>query len=736
MEDLKQCFISSTDREYVEGKVNLFQQKIVVEKEVLSANLYITALGIYEAELNSEKVGDQIFAPGYTYYPRDLFYQSYTVTDQIHRGENTLKVYLGQGWYSGRFTHENKTQIYGDQSAVSWILEIEYVDHEIETFKSIQGVTELRSPYQYAGFYDGEIFDADVAEKDEVIGKASNFEGKVPDHLSETISKVILQETMPVKEIIRTEQATILDFGQNFAGIVEIDPNLLPENAIVKLRHGEILLDGATLYTDNLRAAKAEIIYQRGSASKLYRPRFTYMGFRYVELSGVDYVEGLIQAKALYNDMERTGKFSCDNKLVERLYENQLWGQKSNYVEVPTDCPQRDERMGYTGDGQAYAWTGSYNFDTERFFEKFLKDIRYSQMDNSEGYVAPTVPASGPAGVGFLSMLGWGNAVTIIPDMLYWQYGSLDHLIRQYDSIKKFVELEIRQMGENHLWLGANLGDWLMPGKDIQWMAMNNGPVSNSFIVNDLTILSKLAGKLRKPEDEKRYTEQLEKTRNAYIEKYISCDGVVEGDYQGAYIMALRYVLPKGDLYEKVMANFIKDVEKNGLNTGFFATEFLLPLLIESGRTKLAFDTLLDEACPGWMYQVLNGATTIWERWDALKEDGTVNDTKVGDAGNMVSFNHYAFGSVGEFYYQYILGIKPLLPGYKKIQLKPYTDPRLGKVTGSFAARTGTIKSAWEYQGNQITFSFETPVAAVIELPDGSKHEVEKGIHIYQIENN
>lgn len=734
MESLKQYFISSADKQYEEGKVNVFQQNISIEKEVLSAKLFMTALGVYEAELNEEKIGDQLFAPGYTYYPRDLYYQSYEITDQLRKGENNLKVYLGQGWYAGRFTHENKTQIYGDQCAVSWVLQVEYTDHQLEEFTSAQEVNELRSPYRYAGFYDGEVYDGTLTEGR--IGQAVRFEGAIPEHLSETISKVKIQETLTVQNVIPTENGTILDFGQNFAGMIEIDPNFLPENAIVKIRHGEILLDGNILYTDNLRAAKAEIIYHRGLATKLFRPRFTYMGFRYVELTGAEYTEGLIVAKAVYNDMDRTGYFTCANKLVERLYENQLWGQKSNYVEVPTDCPQRDERMGYTGDGQVYALTGSYNFDTEQFFEKFLKDIRYSQMDNLEGYVAPTVPALGPAGVGFLNMLGWGNAVTIIPEMLYWQYGSIDHLSRQYNSIKQFVELEIRKMGDDYLWLGTNLGDWLMPGKDIQWMAMNNEPVSNSFIVNDLRILSSIAGKLQKHEDEKRYSSQLERTRKAYIEKFITPDGIVKGDYQGAYIMALKYVLPKGALYEKVMANFVKDVEKNGLNTGFFATEFLLPLLVEADRTKLAFDVLLNEKCPGWMYQVLNGATTIWERWDALKEDGTINEMKVGDSENMVSFNHYAFGSVGEFYYQHILGIKPLVPGYKKIQLKPVTDARLGKVSGSYESRAGKITSAWEYFGNEIVFDFETPTAAEIVLPDGSKYEVEAGTYSYQIENN
>lgn len=749
MEELKKYFITASNPEFVEGTVNIFSQQInLSQKEINAAQIYMTALGVYEAELNQEKIGDQLFAPGFTYYHRDLFYQSYDVTTLMKKNDNVFKVYLGQGWYSGRFTHENKTQIYGNNTAVSWILEVEYTDGTFEKFVSGPEVEELSSPYNYAGFYDGEVYDARIQE--EVMGKAARFAGKIPENLSETTIEVKLQENMPIANVIKKEHSTILDFGQNFAGIIEINTSLLEENATLTVKHGEILIDDTTLYTDNLRKAKAEIVYITGHNKAHYRPRFTYMGFRYIELTGIQYVEGLISARAIYSDMQRTGHFTSSNARVDRLYNNQLWGQKSNYVEVPTDCPQRDERMGYTGDGQVYALTGSYNYDTEVFLEKFLKDIRYTQMDNEEGYVAPTVPAGGPGGIGFINMLGWGNAVTIIPEMLYWQYGTDEHLVLQYDSIKQFVESEIRRMGDHNLWLGANLGDWLMPGKDMAWMATNNEPVSNSFIVNDLDILSRLAGRLAnkemdKPErneaaysqyiaDQERYIAQLVKTRAAYIAKYVNDEGVVSGDYQGAYIMALKYVIPEGELRQKVIANFVADVTQNGLNTGFFSTEFLLPLLIEAGHTQLAFDVLLNEECPGWMYQVKQGATTIWERWDALKEDGTVNDVKVV-SDNMVSFNHYAFGSVGEFYYQYILGIKPLVPGYQKVQLKPYVDPRLGKVEGSYLSRAGLIEVSWAYQAEFIEFQFDTPVAAIIELPDGSHYEVEKGTYTYQIKN-
>ncbi len=727
MSDLKAHFIT-VDRPFKEGTVEVLEQAFSAA-DVKRATLSITALGVYEAELNGQKVGDLLFTPGYTYYPKDLHYQVYDVTGQL-RENNLLRVYLGQGWYCGRFTCDNKTQIYGERPAVSWVLEVELADGPGRLFCSDDAsVKAVRSPYEYAGFYDGEIYHASGGP-DEVI-QPIPYIGTLPDVLEQSVTGVKVQEEIPVRSVARAGNTTILDFGQNFAGFVEIDPAKM-SGGTMKLRHGEILKPDGTLYTTNLRKAKAEIIYHKGTSEVKYRPRFTYMGFRYVELSGVDYVPGLVTAYAVYNEMERTGFFSCGNKLAEQLYRNQVWGQKSNYVEVPTDCPQRDERMGYTGDGHVFALTGAYNFDTESFWAKFLKDIRYSQMDNSEGYVDPTVPAQGPAGIGFLSMLGWGNCVTIVPEMLYWQYGTDKYLREQYESMKAFVDCEIRKMGDANLWMAPNLGDWLAMGKDIAFMAMHNGPVSNAFIVNDLRIMVWTAERLGKSEDAARYQTQLEKTRQAYLTAFVKEDGSMTDDYQGAYIMALKYVVPKGELWNKIFAKLVEKICAEGMQTGFFATEHLLPLLADNGEVKLAFDLLLQEECPGWMYQVKRGATTIWERWDALRPDGTVNETSTsGGDDNMVSFNHYAFGSVGEFYYRYILGIQPAEPGYAKVRIQPFVDERLESVSGSYRSRAGEIKVAWQIQNGDIRMDIQVPAMTEVILPDHSVHQVAQGQYHY-----
>lgn len=714
MIDLKPYFIT-TDRPFTEGAVEVFTQRI---EGCGKATLTITALGLYEAEINGVKVGKDLFTPGFTYYPKRLNVQTYDVTDLL-TGQDTLTVYLAQGWYCGRFTFDNKCQIYGEHPAAAWVLTI-----GDRVYTSRDAITALPSPYAYAGFYDGEVYDE---QQPQTVFPPVPYTGELPERLEETILTVRMQEEMPVQSVTVRGDTTIIDFGQNFAGFVCIDPEKM-DAAALKLRHGEILNADGTLYTTNLRKAKAQTIYHKGS--KVYRPRFTYMGFRYVELTGCTYVPGMLKAYAIYSDMPRTGDFHCDNPLVDQLYRNQVWGQKSNYVEVPTDCPQRDERMGYTGDGQVFAQTGAFNFDTERFWEKYLADIRDSQSDNTEGYVAPTVPAQGKAGIGFMSMLGWGNCDTIVPEMLLKHFGTDRYLREQYDSMKAFVACELRKMGDKHLWLGPSLGDWLMLGKDTAWMAMHNGPVSNAFIANDLRIMAETAARFGLAEDAAFYASELEKVRAAYTVAFINDDGTMKDDYQGAYILALKYVIPRGELWDRLYENLVAHIRSHGMQTGFFATEHILPMLAENGHAGLAIHLLLQEHCPGWMYQVKRGATTTWERWDSLRPDGTVNEDNMSD-DNMVSFNHYSFGSVGRFLYQYILGIQAAEPGFAKVRFAPLACHELGAARGSYLSRAGRIVSAWKVADDTVTYSIETPVPAQVILADGTVHEVASGSYTF-----
>lgn len=748
-EMLRKHFIQ-TDTPYIEGAVDVLQQEIPVSGTITKAVLYITALGIYEAQLNGKKAGTILFAPGYTYYPKELQINTIDVTGMMKSGQtNRLRVFLGQGWYCGRFTFDNRTKIYGSHAAVSWILDLAYEDGKTEQFVSdTETVRVLTSPYEYAGLYDGEVFHAETSLVQSDI-HVIPCPQTIPPHFDEPLCFTGTGEEMPVRsfKVLReTGPVTILDFGQNFAGFITIHPEFLrevpggvPAGTKITIRHGEILNPDGTLYTANLRKAKAQLVYYTGDGSEdVYTPRFTYMGFRYAELTGVPYIPGLLKAYCIHAKMSRTGTFTCGRDDVQRIYLNQIWSQKSNYIEVPTDCPQRDERMGYTGDCQAFAPAASYNYDTKAFLTKFLRDIRYTQQDNEQNYVAPVVPAMGPEKPGMLNMLGWGDAVTILPELIYRQFGDPEALRRQYASMKAHVNCIIRHMGgfmgRKNVWIAPNLGDWLAPGKDVKYMAMHNGPVSNAFVVNDLRILVKAARMFGYAEDENHYSEQLKKTGEAYRKVFIGRDGRMKDDYQGAYVMALALVLDEqkeGVLWQSLYRTLREKLRADGIQTGFYATGYLLPMLARHGDAKLAYDLLLQDHCPGWMYQVKAGATTIWERWDSLQPDGTVNESKM-NGDNMVSFNHFAFGSVGRFFYEDILGIQPAAPGFAAVRIAPCPDRRLGRAAGSYESVNGRITVSWEYgQDGSVHYKIELPVRGEICLPGRAAESVKPGHYSY-----
>ena len=721
------------EKDYVEGEVYKLKESIPLLGKPKSAKLYITGFGLYDAYLNGKKVGEQLFKPGFTDYNRRVLFQEYDLTSSL-KEENILEVYVGQGWYCGRFFCENTTQNFGKLPSVSYCLEIIYEDGKKECFYSHEGQMASISEYDYAGFYDGETIDFSKSNLGGFCGEMKGIPFPKGVEIEKTLTEVKLQEEMEVKSVASLGDKTIIDFGQNFAGVISINADLLKPGQKIVIRHGEILNKDGSLYTANLRKAKATLSYKKGNEKGSYTPRFTYMGFRYVELAGADYVPGLIKAHAIHTDMKRLGDFHCGNELVNQLYSNLSWSQRSNYVEVPTDCPQRDERMGYTGDGHVFALTGSYNYDTLDFWRNFFRDLYLQQLDNPDGNVSPYIPHPNPRPVGFIAMQGWGSAVSIIPEELYFQYGALDFFKEQYEPIKKYVDLEIEKAGKKRLWKAVSLGDWLSPRKGIAWQAINNHAASNAFFVNDLRIYVELLGLLGKKEEQARYEKILEEVKEAYIKAFVNVrTGKVKKDYQGNYVLILKHVLTEDTPLRKlVQARFVENVRKYGLDTGFFATEHLLPMLVEAGETKLAYDILLSETCPGWMYQIKKGATSIWERWDSLQEDGKVNESK-NNGDNMVSFNHYSFGAVGEFYYQYILGIKPLEPGYKRIKIAPYPDKRLGDVEGSYLSSAGLIKVAYCYVGSKTNFRIEVPSPSLILLPNGESHEVEAGTYEYSI---
>lgn len=717
--------------DYIEGEVIELKETIKLDKKVKSLKFYGTSLGMYEVLLNKNKIDEQYLKPGFTYYNKRLLFQEIDLTDKLEK-ENILEILLGQGWYSGRFFCENTTKNFGNDTAISYVIEIIYEDGLVEYIKSREDMDVYNTLYEYAGIYDGEVINESIPIK--IIGKTSKYELKSDILLEKTITKVCKNEEVPTNKVTTYDDYFIIDFGQNFAGKIELNLSLVPNNSDITIYHGELLNSDNKVYRNNLRKAKACIKYHKVNSSSYYEPFFTYMGFRYIEVHGVKYVDGLITANAVYTKMDQLGTFSCDNKKVERLYLNQLWSMRSNYVEVPTDCPQRDERLGYTGDAQVFISTAVYNYDVRNFFYNFFKDLRLLQLDTPDRNISPYCPDKTGHPVGFMSMQGWGSAVSIIPSILKKNYNDLTLITDYYDAIKDYVDLEISKSKHN-LWCAISLGDWLSLGKGVAWQAMNNHPVSNAFFVNDLRVLRDAAKLLSKEEDYLKYSEQYKKTHDAYIKKFIKKNGLMVKDYQGSYSVCLAYVLEDSDeIKNKVYEKFLENVRRNGLSTGFFGTANLLPLICDK-NPHLAYDILLSENCPGWMYEINHGATTIWERWDAIKEDGIVNESKMSK-DNMVSFNHYSFGAVGRFYYEYILGIKPLKDGFNEAIIRPYPDERLNKVSGSYKTCNGAIYSSWEYTDKTIEFKIDTPVKSIIILPDNTKYEVLPGIYEYSIKKN
>ena len=346
-----------------------------------------------------------------------------------------------------------------------------------------------------------------------------------------------------------------------------------------------------------------------------------------------------------------------------------------------------------------------------------------------------------PGGIGFVGMQEWASADTILPELLYDQFGDVSVFETQYDSMRAMVDCKLERAGERGLWFGVNLGDWLAPGAGMAWAAQHNGPVSGAFMVNDLRIMVRAANLLGHADDTARYGAALERAREAYRAAYVGEDGRLTDFYQGAAVMALALVFDReqdAEMWRAIFDQLVCDVRERGMQTGFFSTEHLLDVLVEGGEERLAFDVLFSEDCPGWLYEVARGATTIWEKWDAIRPDGTVNeDVAEGQGGeNMVSFNHYAFGSVGGFLYRYVLGIRPLEPGFARVLVEPHVDARLGHAEGAYRSRAGEIRVAWAFEGDDastVTFDITVPAPALIRLPDGTEHEVSPGTYHYEV---
>lgn len=692
------------------------------EKPVARARAYVCGVGLYSLFLNGERVSDEYFNPNFNDYDTWLQYQTFDITQQIHQGENVLGAWLGNGYYMGRVNWpglEERRCIYGDKLALIAHVEIDYTDGTQETILTDESWQAQQSPFDRAEIYDGEIFDARrMTRWSEGVWENVQLVALGTECLRARLS---LPVRVTERLTARLLPKNILDFGQNFSGWVRMHV-CEPAGTRIHLHYGEVLTAEGELYTDNLRTAKAELIYICDGEDAEYVPNFTFYGFRYVQVTGVSNLDPThFTGEVLHSDMPITGTFSCSDERVNRLFLNAMWSQRSNFVDTPTDCPQRDERMGWTGDAQVFCPTACMNMQADAFYRKYLFDLKQEQK--KLGFVPVVVPFILRGSGEWLKTVGaWGDAATIIPWDLYIYYGDRETLATQYNSMKRWVDY-ITHSGnvQNGIYGGFQLGDWLAQDtkdSDNRFGLTPTEFVATAYYAKSAELVSKAAGVLGFTEDEKEYGALAQTVREAFRREFVTPSGRVVAETQTAAALALSMdmLLPEQRAKAAERLAFRLRVDKLHLTTGFVGTPCLCPALSENGYNEYAYALLLSEGCPGWMYEIEMGATTMWERWNSLREDGSFGPL------SMNSFNHYAFGSIAEWMYRYVCGINPdeKHPGFRHAILRPMPNRMLTHANASICTPYGRLTCGWAIEDEELQVSIDIPcnATATIWLPD------------------
>ncbi|HTD92756.1 MAG TPA: glycoside hydrolase family 78 protein [Chitinophagaceae bacterium] len=710
------------------------RKEFSVGKKIASAKAYVTSHGFYELYLNGKKVGDELLTPGWTSYQKRLQYQVYDITGHVNAGNNAIGALLGDGWYRGALGWVANFGVWGKTLGLLCQLNIIYTDGTSETIvtnNTWKGSSD--GPILMNGIYDGETYDARKEMKGWSNAGFDAGKWQAVKQVSYPKNDLVAMQTVPVrrieeiipKRIFRTPKGTlVVDLGQNMVGWVRLK---VKGNAgtTVTIRHAEVLDKFGEFYTDNLRHARATATYTlKGDGEEIYEPRFTFFGFRYVAIDGypgelqADDITGIV----IHSDMQRTGSFECSDPMINQLQHNIQWGQKGNFVDVPTDCPQRDERLGWTGDAQAFVRTAAFNMDVAAFFTKWLKDLAADQ--NPDGSVPFVIPDALRNNSG--TSAGWGDVSTIAPWTIYNVYGDKRILETQYPSMKAYVDYIKKKAGETYLWKGGSVfGDWLFYKSMRQ--TENDGytspdMIATMFFAYSTKLLTQAAKALGKTDDEKAYTELFDKIKDAFNRNYVTPEGRIASESQTGYVLALQFKLLPEPLRPKAVQYLVDDIKERGnhLSTGFLGTPYLCHVLSENGRTDVAYDLLLQQSFPSWLYPVKMGATTIWERWDGQKTDSTFQDI------GMNSFNHYAYGAIGDWMYRVAAGIEIGEPGYKQILIQPQPDKRWTYARASFESSYGKIASGWEVKNGHLVIRVTIPAntRAVITLPRATIGEV------------
>ncbi|WP_243842820.1 family 78 glycoside hydrolase catalytic domain [Mumia sp. ZJ430] len=702
----------------------------LADKDVERARVYSSARGVYRLRLNGERVGDDELAPGWTAYDKRIDSQTYDVTDLVRRGDNAFGAEIASGWYTGKIAMFG-ANTYGTDTSLIAQLRVDYTDGTSTTVGTDGTWSTTDGPVREADFLDGESYDrrrADaIGDWDEASYEADGWSDVVTrnepkDTLEpQTTTPVrVTQELTDAKRLDSpTEGVHLYDLGQNMVGHVRVTLDGAKGDT-VKIRHGEVLNPDGTLYTANLRSAKATDYYTLGSdGPETYEPAFTFHGFRYVEISGVDAApdaEDLVGV-VVGTDGELTSSLDTSSDLVDQLHRNIVWGMRGNFLSIPTDTPARDERMGWTGDINVFARTAVYDMDAQAFLDKWLQDLRDTQRANgSLPGVAPIVPGRFDGGY---ESAGWMDAGVHVPWTLWQAYGDLDVVRENWTMMRKYVDF-LAADSTNHIRSAGGYLDWLNLDDPTPADVLDT-----AFVAKSTRELAQMAEAIGKDADAAELQDRYEAIRAAYQDAFINADGTVKGDSQTSYILTLMNDLEPADRRDAVVDQFVETLERRDyhLSTGFLGVDGLLPALTKAGRTDIAYRLLQNEDYPSWGYEIGKGATTIWERWNSINPDGTFNDV------GMNSFNHYAYGAVGEWMYRTMAGVSALEPGYRKVLVAPEPGDGIDHAAFSVQTRYGKVRSAWKKVAGGLDLEVSVPenATAEVRVPTESRWAVTEG---------
>ena len=719
--------------------VQYYRKEFTASKKIKRARVYVTSLGLYQLFLNGKKVGDDLFTPGYTSYHKRLQYQTYDVTEMLQQN-NTIGAIVGDGWYRGFLGWKGGRSYYGKQLGLLVQIEIEYTNGEKETITTNNTWKTAYGPILESDIYNGELYDAQLEMNgwstngfDDTKWVNAGLLNYPKEHLVSSPSPPVkaIETIKPVELITTPKGETVLDLGQNIVGWVQMKVKGEKGHKVV-LKFAEVLDKEGNFFTTNLRAAKATDTYiLKGEGTEMFEPHFTFHGFRYVKVENYpgmitkDDIIGVV----IHSNIRPTGTFACSDSLINQLQSNIQWSQKDNFLDIPTDCPQRDERVGWTGDAQAFSPTAAFNFDVAGFFTKWLKDLAVDQMPS--GAVPNVIPDMLEGERGIISKggaTGWADAAVIVPWTVYQAYGDERILAEQYASMKAWVDFMNTKAGEDHLWNSPRYwhwGDWLAfntDKPDYAGSVTEKDLIATAYFYHSTNLLRQAALIVGEEEDAAAYQELAKNIKSAFANEYITPNGRLVSHTQTAYALALSFDLVPADLIEKSAQYFAADVKRFGhLTTGFLGTPLLCSTLSKIGRDDLAFMLINRKEYPSWLYPVTQGATTIWERWDTQKPDGTIIQ-------GMNSFNHYAYGAIGEWLYSYVAGLRidPQNPGYKHIIFQPHFGGGLTNANAELLSNYGLVISSWEIKYGSFNYNVEIPAntTGTIILPNAKLSEV------------